>query len=213
MEKGFTCIMLFIFMLIVPYKAHTQEVVYVKVYDEKREKAEKDARDGYSKAFNEVLLSQQKVLNYRRRMLIDNVFVTEFQREALNSDMNISDELIKLMERNIQSIRERINETWDYYDKEYMGNPEIAPIIEVYYNAKKKQVLEDAKLIDRKTDAFIKGKGIDNTIATPRQRMEIIREVKNEYQVLSGISLKQSSIFRMMVIGYLKQNPEKEEKE
>lgn len=50
MEKGFTCIMLFIFMLIVPYKAHTQEVVYVKVYDEKREKAEKDARDGYSKA-------------------------------------------------------------------------------------------------------------------------------------------------------------------
>lgn len=108
MEKGFTCIMLFIFMLIVPYKAHTQEVVYVKVYDEKREKAEKDARDGYSKAFNEVLLSQQKVLNYRRRMLIDNVFVTEFQREALNSDMNISDELIKLMERNIQSIRECI---------------------------------------------------------------------------------------------------------
>lgn len=185
-----------------------QEVVHVEVYDKEREKAELNANDAYVDLFHKVLVSQQTALNYKRRMLIDNVFITEFQREGLNADMHISEEIIGLMEKNIQNLRKRIDDIWQYYETEFMGNPTIAPIIRTYYEAKKKQIFEDTELIDRKVDAFIKGKGVDNPIASPRQRMEIIREIRKEYQQLNGISLKQSSVFRMMVIGYMKQESE-----
>ena len=188
---------------------HAQEVIYVNVHDKEREKAELNAGKGYTEVFTQVLWAQQKALNYKRRMLIDNVFVTEFQREALNSDMNINQEVIKLMEKNIQKLRDKIDEIWQYYDKEFMGKPNIAPLIRTYYEAKKKQTLEDTELIDRKVNAFIKGQGVSNTIASPRQRMEIIRDIRKEYQQIYGISLKQANIFRMIIIGKQKEEQER----
>lgn len=187
-----------------------QQVMYVQVYDKNRKKAEVNAGEGYMEVFSGVHQSQQKALNYKRRMLIDNVFVTEFQREALNADMHISQEVITLMEKGVQKLRSRIDEIWQYYDKEFRDNPTMGPIIKPYYEAKKKQMFEDVALVDRKVDAFIKGKGVDNTIASPRQRMEIIRELRKDYQQLCGLSSKQASIFRAIVIGKLTQDTDKE---
>lgn len=187
-----------------------QEVVYVEVYDENRENAETDAGEGYTEVFLGVHQSQQKALNYKRRMLIDNVFVTEFQREALNADMHINQEVITLMEKGVQKLRSQIDEIWQYYDKEFRDNPTLGPIIKPYYEAKQKQILQDVALVDRKVDAFIKGKGVDNTIASPRQRMEIIRELRKDYQQLCGLSSKQASIFRAIAIGKLTQDANKE---
>lgn len=210
MIKRFIVLGLCFFSLRAISTLQAQEVIHVDVFDESRENAEVEAGEGYIEVFLGVHQSQQKALNYKRRMLIDNVFVTEFQREALNADMHIAEEMITLMEKGIQKLRSRIDEIWQYYDKEFRNNPTMAPIIKPYYDAKKKQIFEDAALIDRKTDAFIKGKGVDNTIASPRQRMEIIRELRKDYQQLCGISSKQASIFRMIVIGKLKQDADKE---
>lgn len=200
MKTKYILIVSCLFAVSVSDIVRAQEVVFVDVHDKAREDAEKKALEGYMTVFATVLKSQQKALNYKRRLLIDNVIITEFQREELNADMHISEDVIILMQKNMQGLSDRLIEIWEYYDKEYMGNAEIASVIKTYYEAKKKQILEDKGLIDRKVNAFIKGEGVEHTIATPRQRMEIIREVRKEYRQLCGISMKQSDIFRTLIL-------------